>query len=167
MLSIATKVDDLEWPWTSIYCSVIRVMRVVTKRMRLESRGICYKVALYFSYQHTKFDDIIIFITLCRTVVSTTTKVNRKTWNSPAHHTKMAEPIIAWITKSGSLPPSKISSGIFYPCIGEIVFTRLLFFVFLFVGSSDKLAPRPLHRFWRLKRQMASFRARMCLLGAR
>jgi len=39
------------------------------------------------------------------------------------------------------------------------------FFIFSFVGSSDKLAPRPLNRFWRLIRQMASFRARMCILG--
>ena len=45
------------WPWTSIYCFVIRVMCVSTKRLRLESRGFCYKVALYLSYQHIKFDD--------------------------------------------------------------------------------------------------------------
>jgi len=32
-------------------------MRVLTKRLRLESRGICYKVALYLSYLHIKFDD--------------------------------------------------------------------------------------------------------------
>jgi len=31
----------------------------VTKRLRLESRGFCYKVALYFGYQHIKFDDEI------------------------------------------------------------------------------------------------------------
>jgi len=34
-------------------------MRVVTKRMRLESRGFRYKVALYFSYLYIKFDDEI------------------------------------------------------------------------------------------------------------
>jgi len=58
-LSIATKVDDLEWPWTSIHCSIVSVMRVVTKRLRLKSRGFPYKVALYLSYLHIKFDDEI------------------------------------------------------------------------------------------------------------
>ena len=38
-------------------CSVIRVMRVLTKRLRLESRVFRYKVALYLSYLHNKFDD--------------------------------------------------------------------------------------------------------------
>jgi len=31
-------------------------MRVVTRRLRLESRGFRYKVALYHSYLHIKFD---------------------------------------------------------------------------------------------------------------
>ena len=35
---------------------VIRVMRVLTKRLRLESRCFRYKVALYLSYLHVKFD---------------------------------------------------------------------------------------------------------------
>jgi len=34
-------------------------MRVLTKRLRLESRGFRYKVALYLSYLHIKFDDKI------------------------------------------------------------------------------------------------------------
>ena len=34
-------------------------MRVVTKRLRLESRGFRYKVALYQSYLPIKFDDDI------------------------------------------------------------------------------------------------------------
>jgi len=34
-------------------------MRVLTKRLRLESRGFRYKVALYLSYLHLKFDDKI------------------------------------------------------------------------------------------------------------
>ena len=34
-------------------------MRIVMKRLRLESRGLRYKVALYFSYLHIKFDDEI------------------------------------------------------------------------------------------------------------
>jgi len=34
-------------------------MRVLAKRLRLESRGIRYKVALYLSYLHIKFDDKI------------------------------------------------------------------------------------------------------------
>ena len=42
---------------TSIHCSVVSVMRVVTKRLRLKSRGFPYKVALYLSYLHIKFDD--------------------------------------------------------------------------------------------------------------
>jgi len=32
-------------------------MRVLTKRLRLESRGFCNKVALYLSYLHIKSDD--------------------------------------------------------------------------------------------------------------
>ena len=54
--------NKIRWPWmtlTSIRCSVIRVMRVLTKRLRLESRGLRYKVALYLSYLHIKFDDEI------------------------------------------------------------------------------------------------------------
>ena len=47
--SIATKVEDLEWPWTSIHCSVIRVMHVLTKRLRLESSGLRYKVCLLYT----------------------------------------------------------------------------------------------------------------------
>ena len=32
-------------------------MGVLIKRLRLESRGSCYEVALYLSYLHIKFDD--------------------------------------------------------------------------------------------------------------
>ena len=32
-------------------------MRILTKRLRLESRGFRYKVVLYISYLHIKFDD--------------------------------------------------------------------------------------------------------------
>jgi len=45
--------DDLEHQFTA----VIRVMRILTKRLSLESRGFRYKVALYLSYLHIKFDD--------------------------------------------------------------------------------------------------------------
>jgi len=34
-------------------------MRVLTKRLRLESRGFRYKVTLYLSYLHIKLDDEI------------------------------------------------------------------------------------------------------------
>ena len=34
-------------------------MRVLSKRLRLESRGFRYKVELYLSYLHVKFDDEI------------------------------------------------------------------------------------------------------------
>ena len=34
-------------------------MRAVTKRLRLESHGFHYKIALYLSYLHIKFDDEI------------------------------------------------------------------------------------------------------------
>jgi len=34
-------------------------MRVLTKLLRLESHGFCYKVAPYISYLHIKFDDEI------------------------------------------------------------------------------------------------------------
>jgi len=34
-------------------------MRVFTKRLRLESRGVRYEVALYLSCLHIKFDDKI------------------------------------------------------------------------------------------------------------
>ena len=43
--------------WTSIHCSDIKVMRVLTKRLRLESCGFRYKVAFDLSYQLIKFDD--------------------------------------------------------------------------------------------------------------
>ena len=56
MLSIATQVDDLEWPWTSIYCSVVSFMRVATKWLKLKSRRFHCKIALYYSYMHIKFD---------------------------------------------------------------------------------------------------------------
>ena len=34
-------------------------MRIVTKRLRLESRGFRYKIALYFTYLHISVDDEI------------------------------------------------------------------------------------------------------------
>ena len=34
-------------------------MRIVTKRMRVESRGFSYKVALYLRYVYIKFEDEI------------------------------------------------------------------------------------------------------------
>jgi len=40
-----------------IRCFVVSVMRTVTKRLRLESRGFRCKVALYLIYLHIKFDD--------------------------------------------------------------------------------------------------------------
>jgi len=40
----------------SIHLCVVSVMRVVTKRLRLESRGFRYNVALYLSYLHIKFE---------------------------------------------------------------------------------------------------------------
>jgi len=43
----------------TLNCSVINVMRIVTKRLRLESRGVRYKVALYLRYPHIRFDDEI------------------------------------------------------------------------------------------------------------
>jgi len=55
-LSTATKVLDLEWPWTSIHWFVVRVVRVVTNWLRLESLGFRYKVALYLSYLRIKLD---------------------------------------------------------------------------------------------------------------
>ena len=39
----------------SLLC--IRVMRVLTKRLGVESRGFRYKVALYLIYLHIKFDN--------------------------------------------------------------------------------------------------------------
>ena len=56
-IRLQQKVDDLEWPCMSIHCSVISVMHVFTERLRLESRDFCYKVELYLSYQHIKFDN--------------------------------------------------------------------------------------------------------------
>jgi len=58
--SIATKGVDLEWPWTSIHCYVVSVMRIVTKRLKLESGGFQYILALYLSYMHIKFNNEII-----------------------------------------------------------------------------------------------------------
>ena len=41
------------------HCSVVSAMRIVTKRLRLESCCFRYKVTLYLSYLHIKFDDEI------------------------------------------------------------------------------------------------------------
>jgi len=38
---------------------LISIMRIVTKRLRVKSRGFHYEVALYFSYLRIKFDDEI------------------------------------------------------------------------------------------------------------
>ena len=54
---IATKVVDLEWPWTSIHCFVVSFMRVVTKLLRLESHDFCYKITLDIGYLHINSDD--------------------------------------------------------------------------------------------------------------
>jgi len=35
-------------------------MRIVTKRLRLDSRSFRYNVAMYISYVHIKFDDEIM-----------------------------------------------------------------------------------------------------------
>jgi len=43
----------------SIHCSVVSFMRVATKWLKLESRAPHYKVALYHSYLHIKYDDDI------------------------------------------------------------------------------------------------------------
>ena len=59
MLSIAAKVDGIEWTWTSICCFVVSFMRIVIKQLRLESRGFRYKVAPYLSYLHIKLIDKI------------------------------------------------------------------------------------------------------------
>ena len=107
----------------------------------------------------------------CRSVVRTTTKVNGKTWNSNVHHTKMAKPIItqlAWITiRREALPLCKILlrsiQGFLTPYRWNCLYSASFYRFFSFMSSSDKLAPRPFHPFWRLIRQMASFRARMCL----
>jgi len=39
--------------------SVVRVMRFLTKRLRLESRDYRYESALFLRYRHIKFDDEI------------------------------------------------------------------------------------------------------------
>jgi len=49
--------NDLERQFTAL--SVDSLMRAVTKWLRLESRGYRYKVAVYLSYVHCKFDDKI------------------------------------------------------------------------------------------------------------
>jgi len=43
----------------SIHCFVVRLMRVLTKWLKLESRGFHYKVALYHIHMPIKFDDDI------------------------------------------------------------------------------------------------------------
>ena len=48
--------NDLERQFIAASSSV---MRIVTKRLRIESRGFRYKVALYLSYLRIKFDDKI------------------------------------------------------------------------------------------------------------
>jgi len=44
-----TTLNDLKRQFTA---SVIRVTRVLTKRLRVKSRGFRYKVALYLGYLH-------------------------------------------------------------------------------------------------------------------
>jgi len=39
------------------FTAVVRIMRVLTKRLRLESRGFRYNVALYLGHQQIKFND--------------------------------------------------------------------------------------------------------------
>jgi len=52
------KLNDLGHQFTAL-SSLVSVMCVVTKRLRLESCGFRYEVALYLSYQHIKLDDEI------------------------------------------------------------------------------------------------------------
>jgi len=47
---------DLERQFTALS------LRIVTKQLRLESRGFRYKVALYFTYLHIEFDNDIKWI---------------------------------------------------------------------------------------------------------
>ena len=47
--------NDLERQFTVLSSELI--MRVLTKRLNLESRVFCYKVALYLNYLRMKFDD--------------------------------------------------------------------------------------------------------------
>jgi len=54
--SIATKVDDLEWLWSSIYCSILRVMRIVTKWLRVGSCSSNYSLAQCRTYLPATFD---------------------------------------------------------------------------------------------------------------
>jgi len=58
-LSTATTVDDLKWPWMSIYCFIVRVMRIVAKRLRLELCCFLCKIPLQLGYPHIKFYDEI------------------------------------------------------------------------------------------------------------
>ena len=49
------------WPWMTLNANLLLCRQCcaycdhVTKRLRLESRGFCYKVALYLGYQQIKF----------------------------------------------------------------------------------------------------------------
>ena len=45
--------NDLEHQFTALSS----VLCIVTKRLKLELRGLHYKLALHLSYQHIKFDD--------------------------------------------------------------------------------------------------------------
>jgi len=51
--------NNIKCQLISIHCSVISVLRVVTKQPRLESRGFRYKVTTYLSYLRIKFYDEI------------------------------------------------------------------------------------------------------------
>jgi len=50
--------NDLVRQFTAV--SSVLLMRNVTERLRLVSRGFRYKIALYLGYQYTKFDDEIM-----------------------------------------------------------------------------------------------------------
>ena len=81
-----------------------------------------------------------------------------------------SSPKFAWVITSGT--PTRTQNFItirllpfvLQMCENSHELTRLVFWG-SFLGSSDSVPQRPLHRFLRSIRQMTSFRARMCLLG--
>ena len=107
----------------------------------------------------------------CQSVLRATAEVIGKVGNSTPAPPKTPEPIVAKICMGDYVgdiyPYAKFHNDPITPLCPPNVrkFAWSDSASFFFLGSSDNVPPRPLHRFLRSIRQMTSFRARMCLFG--
>jgi len=98
----------------------------------------------------------------------TTTQVNGKVGNSTPASSETHEPIVTKICMDDYVvdpyPYAKFHHDTITP-LRPPNMRKCASSDSAFLGSSDSLQPRPLHRFSRSIRQMTRFRARTCLLG--